>query len=151
MWPSLIPFCASPLQNGLIPGMWSMVRPGLSLTLFVVLSLASASHRERPSAVKELPVGSLPILRPRQIPEPVKGQQTILTPNGYNLTYKEPEICETTAGVKSYSGFINVAPDVHAFFWFFESRKHPESDPVTLWLNGGPGSDSMIGLLTGKY
>ncbi|EXJ58404.1 carboxypeptidase D [Cladophialophora yegresii CBS 114405] len=86
---------------------------------------------------------------PRQLPAEPTGVQTITTPNGVNITYKEPGkegVCETTPGVNSYAGFINLAPDVHSFFWFFESRHDPANDPITLWLNGGPGSDSLIGM-----
>lgn len=90
---------------------------------------------------------------PRQVPVEPTNIQKITTPNGINITYKEPGkagICETTPGVNSYAGFVNLAPDVHSFFWFFESRHDPANDPITLWLNGGPGSDSLIGMFQGK-
>ena len=62
-------------------------------------------------------------ISPRQLPAEPTGVQTIVSPNGVNITYKEPGkegICETTPGVNSYSGFVNLAPDVHSFFYFCE-------------------------------
>jgi len=65
------------------------------------------------------------------------------------VRYKEVPhgICELTPGVKSYSGYVDIAKDQHIFFWFFEARNvNPHTAPLTVWINGGPGSSSMIGL-----
>ncbi|KAK4550531.1 hypothetical protein LTR36_000110 [Oleoguttula mirabilis] len=65
------------------------------------------------------------------------------------VRYKEvPDgICETTPGVRSFSGYVDIEEDQHIFFWFFESRNVDARDaPLTVWINGGPGSSSMIGL-----
>ncbi|EME86989.1 uncharacterized protein MYCFIDRAFT_56165 [Pseudocercospora fijiensis CIRAD86] len=86
------------------------------------------------------------VLENRGVPNQPKDVKTIKSPNGATIRYKEPEICETTPGVKSYSGYIDIGETIHIFFWFFESRRDPANDPVTLWQNGGPGSDSLIGL-----
>jgi hypothetical protein len=62
-------------------------------------------------------------------------------------------ICETTPGVKAYSGYINLPSTltnenftISTFYWFFESRKSPASAPFSIYLAGGPGESSMDGV-----
>ncbi|THX88997.1 putative carboxypeptidase 2 [Aureobasidium pullulans] len=65
------------------------------------------------------------------------------------VRYKEVPTgtCELNSSVKSYSGYLDVDTDEHYFFWFFEARnQNPKDAPLTVWINGGPGSSSMIGL-----
>ena len=99
-------------------------------------------------------VGASPSLQPRQLPANATGVTTIKSPTGVTIRYKEPGkdgICETTPGVGSYAGYVDLAPDSHTFFYFFEARHNPHTAPLTLWLEGGPGGDSLVALFSGMY
>ncbi|EHL01914.1 putative Carboxypeptidase Y like protein A [Glarea lozoyensis 74030] len=66
----------------------------------------------------------------------------------YNLRAKKVDPSKLGVDkVKQYSGYLDdEANDKHLFYWFFESRNDPKTDPVVLWLNGGPGCSSLTGL-----
>ncbi|KAI1841055.1 hypothetical protein JX266_012713 [Neoarthrinium moseri] len=85
----------------------------------------------------------------RQLPADPTGVTTITSPNGFQIRYSEPGksgVCETTPDVNSYSGYIDIDEKTHMFFWFFEARHNANEAPITLWLEGGPGADSLFGL-----
>ncbi|XP_041972254.1 venom serine carboxypeptidase-like [Aricia agestis] len=51
-------------------------------------------------------------------------------------------------GITSHSGFITVNKKYNSnlFFWYFPSKYNVETAPVVLWLQGGPGASSLLGL-----
>lgn len=68
-------------------------------------------------------VDALPKLESRQVPANATGITTITSPTGAQIRYKEPGkagVCETTPGVNSYSGYIDLSPTSHTFFWFLK-------------------------------
>jgi hypothetical protein len=46
------------------------------------------------------------------LPKEVNDYQTATAPNNVTIRYKNPGICETTPGVNSYSGYVDLSPNV---------------------------------------
>ena len=51
----------------------------------------------------------------------------------------------TLPGYEMYSGYLNITSTKALHYWFVQSQADPATDPVVLWLNGGPGCSSMEG------
>lgn len=62
------------------------------------------------------------------------------------MRYKRNDGWCDGADTKSWSGYLDFE-DSHLFFYYFESRSKPAEDPVVLWINGGPGCSSSMGML----
>lgn len=99
-----------------------------------------------------------------QYPPPVTSDSGITTVHSLvdgNITirYKSPSIgtCTTAFSTQQqYTGYVTLPPfklapvqqnySINTFFWFVEARTNPGNAPLTVYINGGPGSSSMVGL-----
>ncbi|GAB5036979.1 serine protease [Nannochloropsis oceanica] len=59
----------------------------------------------------------------------------------------ETKLCDPD--VNSQAGYFKItgSKDKNYFYWFFESRSSPSTDPFIIWLSGGPGCSSTLALL----
>ncbi|KAM7197912.1 carboxypeptidase S1 A-like protein [Naviculisporaceae sp. PSN 640] len=86
-----------------------------------------------------------------------KDLKTVLSKKfpGASITYKSTNnLCETTPGVNSYSGYVHLPSalledvpihgyNVSLFFWYFQARKNPSTASVAIYIAGGPGESSF--------
>ncbi|KAF7982156.1 hypothetical protein HWV62_29913 [Athelia sp. TMB] len=87
-------------------------------------------------------IGGSPKSTPRVAKEPTSSPA--VTAGALRVT-ENSGVCESP-GVYQASGYGDITDDESVWFWFFEARENPDTAPLSLWFNGGPGSSSMIGL-----
>ncbi|KAJ9145532.1 Carboxypeptidase S1 A [Pleurostoma richardsiae] len=84
---------------------------------------------------------------------PLPKDITVIQSQNYpesSISYKETAICETTPGVRGYSGFVTLpsidkAYNASIFFWYFEARENARTAPTTIYIPGGPGESFLDG------
>ncbi|XP_072135367.1 lysosomal protective protein-like [Mobula birostris] len=54
----------------------------------------------------------------------------------------------TKINFRQWSGYLDASAGTHLHYWFVTSQRDPTTDPVVLWLNGGPGCSSLDGFLS---
>lgn len=112
-------------------------------TLLVLV--ASALHvLARQIPIIDGVIGGVPTSEPTVHVDAVAS--TAATTPGKLRVVENSGVCETTPGVYQASGYGDLTSSESIWFWFFEARENPDTAPLAIWLNGGPGSSSMIGL-----
>jgi len=125
------------------------MRTALALSAALVCIAVTEGYRPLRPQIKR----SFPLADSREV-----GEALFLTPyiqggdiqGGQEAAKVDSSLLEgLNDAVESYSGFLTVdAPnDGNMFFWFFPAEESPETAPVVIWLQGGPGGSSMFGAL----
>ncbi|KAJ7075065.1 serine carboxypeptidase [Mycena belliarum] len=115
-----------------------------------LVPLATISSALGGKSAGQIPIREGVIGGVRSTPAPAPEAETLqsfATTPGALRVVENSGVCETTPGVFQASGYGDLTAKESIFFWYFAARNNPETAPLSLWFNGGPGSSSMIGLL----
>lgn len=91
--------------------------------------------------------------QPRVVPPACVGLLLCLSPRGPATAWGRRDLLwhdasrVLTPSIVRYAGYVTVdaAHKRELFYWFTESQGDVSSDPLVLWLNGGPGCSSVGG------
>lgn len=72
--------------------------------------------------------------------------QFVLCPGLEDEVTKIPGL-NVSPNFRQFAGYLEATNNTFFYYWFFESQNQ-QSDPLVLWLNGGPGCSSVMGALT---
>lgn len=75
-------------------------------------------------------------------------QSEVSSSHSIRVKRQNATLCDTP--VDQYTGWLDVGSK-HFFFWYFKAENVASSrdgeEPLALWLTGGPGGSSMLGML----
>lgn len=99
--------------------MFSTISLSTAAALLLAVSPAAARWPAKPEP-RALHNEKMHSLMKRQFPANATDVKTFVTPTNVTIRYKNPGadgVCETTPGVNSYAGYIDLSPNMHTFFW----------------------------------